>query len=146
MPEFLYWPSDLTDPKPETIFKAEFVALFDEMSESGVLVQTDCMSFFGFGRGTRRAEFIRRGNGRILEGTTLHNRETYWEVLPVSDDLLQPLGPMFGLDDCTCVVICGVADIRSFTLRWIQGMTLADSMRGILFWNRSNQVLPFELL
>lgn len=137
MPDFLYWPTDSADSKPATCFEPEFIAFFDEMSESGVVVQTDCMCFFGFTRGSRCIEFIRRGHSSLVDGRTLHSRDHYWQVLPIIDGVLQPLGLIFGLGDHACVVTSGLANIRSITTRWLAGVALVASMRGITFMDQS---------
>ena len=146
MSEFLYWPTDSADSKPVTCFEPEFLAFFDEMSESGVVVQTDCMCFFGFTWGSRCTEFIRRGHSSLVDGRMLHSRDHYWQVLPIVDGVLQPLGPIFGLGDHDCVVISGLANIRSITTRWLAGTALVASMRGITFMDQSGGSSPLVIV
>jgi hypothetical protein len=147
MPEILQWPADFPDAKSGTDFDIDLLPLFHEMSASVIGVYgVRGGALFGFRKGSRCIEFIRRGRSRTLQGVAHFNRETYWEVLPITDGVLQRLGPLFEIRDYACVVICGVSDIRSLTMRWFSGTELVDAQTGITFWDRVNPSSPLDAM
>lgn len=146
MSQILSWPSEFADPTPVTDFDTELVDLFDELIAMGISVHADShWSLFGFERGSRMIDFVRRGRARTgLTGATI-NREIYWEVWPVCDGSSVRLGPLFGLEECTAIVICGLASIHNATVRWLDRRTILETMTGIDCWDRSNTESPLRI-
>ena len=38
------------------------------------------------------------------------------------------LGPLFGFSDTACIVFDGIADVATFSMRWLEGSTLEDAL------------------
>jgi len=142
----LRWPDDFTDPTPGTEFDSGLVDLFNELTALGVSVHADSnWSLFGFARDFRSIDYIRRGRTRVAVCGATMNRETYWEVWPVSDGKDDRLGPYFGLDDCACIVVCGLTSIRTATIRWLAQKTVRETIGDIECWDRSDPSSPLRL-
>jgi len=147
MSKFLRWPDDFNDPAPVTGFDVALVALFDQMIASGATVHADRhWSLFGFDRGARRIDFIRRGSTRKLHGRFVANRELFWEVLPVDGGVTYRLGQLFGIRDYACVVVSGITDLSAIATRWLDGIPLRDAVDGIDFWDRCDPSSPLEIV
>jgi hypothetical protein len=146
MSHILSWPNEFPDPTPVTDFDTELVDLFDELMAAGISVHADSnWSLFGFERGSRKIDFIRRGRTRTGLTGAIINREIYWEVWPVCDGTSVRLGTIFGMADCTSIVICGLASIHDATVRWLDCRTMRETMTGIECWDRSNTESPLRI-
>lgn len=143
--ELLEWPEKFLDPTPAVELDGGFRAFLEEMRAAGAAVFADQgWALFEFRRDERSIHFIRRGRSGFVDGRYRPNRETYWEVRPVTDGALEPLGPMFGIREPACVVVCGLPAIRSITMRWLEGASLADSVSGVTLWDRMDVSEPLR--
>lgn len=146
MSRILRWPDEFADPTPVTDFDAELVQLFNEQIAVGVIVHADShWSLFGFERDSRKIDLVRRGRTRTGFSGARINREIYWEAWPVCGGTSARLGPLFGLNECACIVICGLAAIRDVTIRWLDRRTVRETMTGIECWDRSNTTSPLRI-
>jgi len=140
------WPDQFPDPTPPIEFDGSFTAFLEEMRASGVTVFAEPhWSLFEFCRDDRCIHFIRRGRAKKVDGVYRANREMYWEAIPTQGDLAHRLGPLVGIDESGCVVVCGTRDIRLITIRWLAGSALADTVSGIPLWDKGNS-LPLQPL
>ena len=138
MEVILQWPDDFADLKPVTVFDQALVEFFHQVIERGGKVHADRhWSLFGFSRSTRMIEFVHRGQ--------LHRVEHCWEVWPYHNRVRQMLGPMFGIREHACVVICGIDDLRNVTNRWLEQMPLNSVQSGATFWDRMDASKPLEI-
>ena len=146
MSHFLKWPDEFADPPLVTDFGAGLVDLLNELRTMGVSVHADLhWSLFGFQRGPRLIDFVRRGRSRSGVGGVTMNREMYWEVWPECDGRSDRLGPYFGLKDFACIVICGLVSIRNATIRWLDHKTIPETIVDIECWHRSDTLSPLRL-
>jgi hypothetical protein len=138
MPELRYWPADFPVVDPTTDFDVALVSFFDQMVAAGTSVYVDQMwSLFGFSRGERRIDFVRRGRLRRGAGQC-------WEVWPYDGVNSLRLGPIFNIREYACVVIHGICDIRIIVDRWLGGTTMAALIDGVDFWDRMDSSQPLE--
>ena len=145
MADIRRWPDDFADPTPAIGFDSDCVALLEEMHASGTSVLVDhCWSLFEFCRDDRSIHFVRRGRSRKLDGVHWANREVYWEVCPVQNNVAYRLGSLCGIREFACVVVCGVPNIRLIKMRWLNGAPLVDAVSGITLWDRLDPSIPLQ--
>jgi hypothetical protein len=126
---YKYWPFNVLPPERRTEFHAALIALLEAAHAAGYAPYVnDTESLIGFGDPGRRAvEYVHRGG---------HNR--YWEPWLTDRGNGIRLGPQFGFSDSKCIVFDGIADVATFTMRWLSGLSLEDSLDGIPVYDRMN--------
>jgi len=145
MPSTLSWPNEIADPRPTNGFGDNFVPFLEEMRASGANVLAESgWSLFEFSRNDRSIHFVRRGRSQELDGVSRANPDMYWEAIPVQKGVAHRLGPLFGIREHACVVVCGVPDIRLITIRWLNGDSIAATVRGISLWDRLAPSSPLQ--
>lgn len=145
MSNLLRWPGDFADVKAVTAFQIAVTAFFDQITAAGATVQVaHDETLLAFERRLRRVDFVLRGHSRKLNGQQFNNREPLWEVCPSDNGRMHRLGPLFGIGDTACVVITGISDIAAVTKRWLDGDTIADTVKGVSCWDRSEMSSPLN--
>ena len=145
MADFLQWPNEFDDPTPATDLNGGFIAFLEEMCATGATVSAERdWSLFEFCRDERCIHFVRRGRSRRVKGQFRLNCETYWEVILTIKGVPTRLGSLYGIREFACVAVCGLANIRLLSLRWLNGASLADAVSGIILWDRANPSSPLE--
>jgi hypothetical protein len=76
----------------------------------------------------RDISFIFRGC-RSFEVHLAENEDWIW------------LGPYFGVDECTCVVVKGYEAVRAVCYAWLGGEELQSVLRAATFYNRSDMTV-----
>jgi len=142
MAEFLRWPDDVSDP-PNELFGAQCSPFLTDMVQSGAEVHADpSWMSFGFSRGIRTVNFTRRGKSRSRSPNAPNY--TYWEVWLLESGEAHRLGPIFGIRDHACVVVCGFDHIQKITKRWLHEHSIKSVIKGLTFWDRMDAGKPLE--
>ena len=124
---YKYWPFNVLPPEQRTEFHAALIALLEAAHAAGYAPYVNDMeTLVGFGDPERRAvEYVLRGG-----------RNRYWEPWLTDRGNFIRLGPLFGFSDSKCIVFEGIADIATFTMRWLNGFSLEESLAGISVYDR----------
>ena len=134
----MLWPADFDDPQPVTDFDSELVTYFDALIASGGEVRAyRSWTSFTISRDSRMVDFTWRG--RLRRGAP-----RCWEVRPIDDGKCYRLGTLFGLDECACVVIAGIEDLRNITDRWLGGLPVESLLDGVTYWDKTDTTNPLE--
>ena len=145
MSNILRWPDEFDDSTPPVEFGVAFEPFLQEMLQAGATVFADRnWALFEFCKHDRCIHFIRRGKAGKVSGQYRMNREMYWEVVPTTKGEACRLGPLFGIREFACVVVCGLFSIRSITERWLDGSSLEDVIGGIEFWDKMDTTTPLK--
>lgn len=132
------WPDDVPDSSPAPDFDARMAVFMDQfIASDGTVHADDSWSLFGFSRGNRRVDFVRRGLLRPGAGLA-------WEVWPHADGESLQLGPLFGIRPYACVVISGFDDLCAVTNCWLNGSPLESLLSVATFWDKMDTSTPLE--
>ena len=80
---------------------------------------------------TRDTFFIFRGHGPVGE-----TRCPLLEVRLYEGDHLVQLGPIFGYEESTCVVIAGYSSAQTVWNSWLEGSDISFVLNSVTFFNR----------
>lgn len=124
-----YWPFDVLPVERQTEFHAKLVELLKWAYDAGhspYLNHSETEINIG-SSDARNASFVLRSA-----------RNQYWEPWLCDCGTNVRLGPLFGYSDSKCVVFNGIEDVATFSIRWLDGLTLQASLNGIQLFDRMN--------
>lgn len=121
------WPFAVLPVDQRTKFHSHLITLLEWAHESGhspCVSQAENEICLG-SEATRHASFVLRSS-----------RNRYWEPWLCDHGMDVRLGPLFGFSDEECIVFDGIADVATFSMRWLEGSTLEDALAGLSVFNR----------
>ena len=137
--DILSWPDEFSDPTPNTNFGDQLASVFESVITAGGRVTVAMnWAYLSCSIGTRSIGFSRRG--RIGPG-----RIPSWEVQPRDGSNFLPLGPLFGRNKSTCIVITEFSDLQRLVELWLGGESLSILAKCATFWDRYDPTEPLSL-
>ena len=131
-----YWPFDVLPPSERTPLHNQFIAFLESTHAAGFApFVSGTESEIGFdGTDTRSVRYVLRGG-----------RGEHWEPWLADNNQSVRLGPLFDLPEHRCVVFICFDDMTKFTLRWLRGETLHESLGDIAIFEKHNTNQPLRL-
>ena len=128
-----YWPFDVLGPVERTTLHNEMLQFFNETYDAGFKpFISNNRSEIGFGaKREHDARFVLRGG---------HGQ--HWEPWLTDANIAVTLGPIWGLPDCTCMVLTKFDDITTFCMRWLGGDSLGLSLAGVPVYAKRDTNTP----